>query len=70
MGRFDKFKDKLSRDSLAKTGFWEDTMPLINQGSVVPVIGNSFLYLFTVVKGAFVKGRKSRKERHKNPCQR
>ena len=43
MGRFDKFKDKLSRDSLAKTGFWEDTMPLINQGSVVPVIGNSFL---------------------------
>lgn len=42
MGRFDRFKDKLSKDSLTKTGFWEDTMPLISQGAVIPILSNSF----------------------------
>ncbi len=42
MNRFERFKENLSKESLTKTGFWEDTMPLINRGAVVPIISNSF----------------------------
>lgn len=42
MSRFDRIKDKLSKDLIMKTGFWEDTLPLINQGAVIPIISNSF----------------------------
>ncbi|MEW6401792.1 MAG: SIR2 family protein [Chloroflexota bacterium] len=42
MNRFDRFKEKLSKESLTKTGFWQDTMPQISHGAVVPIISNSF----------------------------
>jgi hypothetical protein len=40
--RFAEAREKLAKESSAKTGFWEDIMPRINQGVVIPVISNSF----------------------------
>lgn len=35
-------RERLSKEASARTGFWEDIMPRINQGVVIPVISNSF----------------------------
>jgi len=40
--RFATAREKLSKESITKTGFWENIMPFINQGMVVPIISNSF----------------------------
>lgn len=40
--RFAQARERLSKESLTKTGFWEDIMPRINQGNVIPIISNSF----------------------------
>ncbi len=35
-------REKLSKDSISSTGFWENIMPFINLGMVIPIISNSF----------------------------
>jgi SIR2-like protein len=40
--RFAEARARLAKDASAKTGFWEDIMPRINQGIVIPIISNSF----------------------------
>jgi hypothetical protein len=40
--RFAQARERLSKESLTKVGFWEDIMPRINQGVVIPIISNSF----------------------------
>lgn len=40
--RFAQARERLSKESLTKTGFWEAIMPRINQGNVIPIISNSF----------------------------
>jgi hypothetical protein len=40
--RFAEAREKMAKESLSKTGFWEDIMPRINQGVVIPIISNSF----------------------------
>lgn len=40
--RFVQARERLPRESLTRTGFWEDIMPRINQGIVIPIISNSF----------------------------
>ena len=40
--RFAEARERLAKESSTKTGFWEDIMPRINQGIVIPVISNSF----------------------------
>jgi len=40
--RFAEAREKLAKEALAKTGFWEDIMPRINQGIVIPIVSNSF----------------------------
>jgi hypothetical protein len=40
--RFVQVRERLPRESLTRTGFWEDIMPRINQGIVIPIISNSF----------------------------
>jgi hypothetical protein len=42
MATIKRAREKLFKASLTKTGFWEDIMPRINQGVVIPVISNSF----------------------------
>lgn len=39
--RFAQARERLSKESLTKTGFWEDIMPRINQGLVIPIVSNS-----------------------------
>lgn len=39
--RFAQARERLSKESLTKTGFWENIMPRINQGYVIPIISNS-----------------------------
>jgi hypothetical protein len=40
--RFIKIREQLRKEPLTRTGFWEDIMPRINQGIVIPIISNSF----------------------------
>jgi hypothetical protein len=40
--RFAEAREKLAGKSLAKTNFWEDIMPRIKQGIVIPIISSSF----------------------------
>ena len=40
--RFAGARERLSRESISSTGFWDNVMPFINQGLVIPVISNSF----------------------------
>jgi hypothetical protein len=40
--RFLQARERLQKESLTKTGFWEDITPRINQGIVIPIINNSF----------------------------
>jgi hypothetical protein len=40
--RFAKVRQKLAEETSTRTGFWEEIMPRINQGVVIPVISNSF----------------------------
>jgi hypothetical protein len=40
--RLVRAREQLSKGSLTRTGFWEDIMPRINQGIVIPIISNSF----------------------------
>jgi hypothetical protein len=40
--RFAKARQKLAEEASTRTGFWEEVMPRINQGVVIPVISNSF----------------------------
>jgi hypothetical protein len=35
-------REKLSKESISGTGFWENIMPFINLGMVIPIISNSF----------------------------
>lgn len=35
-------RERLLKEASARTGFWEDIMPRINQGIVIPIISNSF----------------------------
>lgn len=35
-------REKLSKESISSTGFWENIMPFINLGMVIPIISNSF----------------------------
>ncbi|HLO15332.1 MAG TPA: hypothetical protein VK206_10915 [Anaerolineales bacterium] len=39
---FAQARERLSKEALTKVGFWEDIMPRINQGNVIPIISNSF----------------------------
>lgn len=41
-GRFAAARERLAKESPTRTGFWEDIMPRINQGTVIPIISNSF----------------------------
>ncbi|MBK8780341.1 MAG: SIR2 family protein [Anaerolineales bacterium] len=41
-GRFAAARERLAKESPTRTGFWEDIMPRINQGIVIPIISNSF----------------------------
>jgi hypothetical protein len=40
--RFAEARARLAKEAGSKTGFWEDILPRINQGIVIPVISNSF----------------------------
>src|SRR5688500_9608251 len=40
--RFAEARERLAKESSTKIGFWEDIMPRINQGAVIPIISNSF----------------------------
>ena len=40
--RLVRAREQLSKESLTRTGFWEDIMPRINQGIVIPILSNSF----------------------------
>jgi hypothetical protein len=40
--RFAKATESLSKASISRTGFWENIMPFINQGLVIPIISNTF----------------------------
>ena len=40
--RFAEAREKMAKEALSKAGFWEDIMPHINQGVVIPIISNSF----------------------------
>jgi hypothetical protein len=40
--RFAEARERLAKETPARTGFWEDIMPRLNQGTVIPVISNSF----------------------------
>jgi len=40
--RLIRAREQLPREALTRTGFWEDIMPRINQGIVIPIISNSF----------------------------
>lgn len=40
--RFAEAREKLAKEAVTKTGFWEDIMPRISQGVVIPVISSSF----------------------------
>jgi len=40
--RFAEARERLTKKSSTKIDFWEDIMPRINQGIVIPIISNSF----------------------------
>jgi SIR2-like domain len=40
--RLVRAREQLPRESLTRTGFWEDIMPRLSQGIVIPIISNSF----------------------------
>lgn len=40
--RFAEARAKLAKETSTKSGFWDDIMPRINQGIVIPVISHSF----------------------------
>ncbi len=40
--RFAEARERLAKEASVKTGFWEDIMPRVNQGIVIPIISNSF----------------------------
>lgn len=40
--RFAEARERLAKEAPARTGFWEDIMPRLNQGTVIPIISNSF----------------------------
>jgi hypothetical protein len=40
--RFAAARERLAKETSTKTGFWEDIMPRINQGIVIPIISSSF----------------------------
>jgi len=40
--RITEARMRLAQETSTKTGFWEDIMPRINQGIVIPIISNSF----------------------------
>lgn len=40
--RFAGARERLSREAITSTGFWDTIIPCINQGQVIPVISNSF----------------------------
>jgi hypothetical protein len=40
--RFAEARARLAQEAGSKSGFWEDILPRINQGIVIPVISNSF----------------------------
>jgi len=40
--RFAKATESLSKESISRTGFWENIMPFISQGLVIPIISDSF----------------------------
>src|SRR5262245_56817829 len=35
-------RERLSKESISTTGFWDTIMPFINLGMVIPIISNSF----------------------------
>lgn len=40
--RFAQAKERISKESSGKADFWEDILPRINQGTVIPILSNSF----------------------------
>jgi len=40
--RFAGARERLSKESVSSTGFWDNIMPFIKQGMVIPIISNSF----------------------------
>lgn len=40
--RFAEARGRLAKESATKHGFWEDILPRINQGVVIPIVSNSF----------------------------
>jgi hypothetical protein len=40
--RFAEARERLAKEASVKTGFWEDIMPRIKQGVVIPIVSNSF----------------------------
>ena len=40
--RFAEARERLAKETSTRTGFWEDIMPRIHQGIVIPVISSSF----------------------------
>lgn len=40
--RFAEAREKMAKEALSKTGFWEEIMPHINQGVVIPILSDSF----------------------------
>ncbi len=40
--RLAEARDRLAKESQSKTGFWEEIMPRINQGNIIPVVSNTF----------------------------
>ena len=40
--RFERARKGISPETISQTGFWENIVPLINHGLVIPIISNSF----------------------------
>src|SRR6266498_1240099 len=40
--RLAEARERLAKESQTRTGFWEEIMPRISQGNIIPIISNSF----------------------------
>jgi hypothetical protein len=60
--RITEARKRLAEEASTKTGFWEDIMPRINQGIVIPIISNSFR-----VNQIFSDQKDGAEESDKNP---
>ena len=40
--RFAEAREKMAKEALSQAGFWDDIMPHINQGVVIPIISDTF----------------------------